>query len=591
MKRPVVFRIILYLAIVLISYLIVRLNFPDRKDQWNKDTALAVYEYLLRQIGEKPLGTEIYEATKSISDKNIPKFPEYQHFYYGELPVPVVEPANLQDAHKLVERMRSDTSELLRLAREGVMFPSEQSVKEWLEKPEKEETKQGEGLTYNPTSTAELVAYSMIVKSLRIESEMRALEGDWKGAIQSLEDIVALSRSIPYNYLLGHLIATLELGLAGDGFERMMLVNHPPEVDKEALLALNAISAKPIQFDQLTMLSEELEWIFFAAKGHFPAGAGPYYDANTILGLMAIENVLQRPENRKWLDRNRDRFVTRSFSGDEESPYNRTVEVEMMPLDWTLYPSIQKFMERVGETETELMNSVSVIKSLGNKLSPALRTKLFVGMYIPLYFIPDAFVRTYVTATKLHLLRVAFAMRLFYHDKGNYPSNVEELVPDYLGDLPLLPFDQNLLKYRKNIRDPNSMLSPIRITRVELSAGDVCSALRIRLRTEEPQTWERRRATLSKDGVLEWQNLSPKEAEVTVEYLRSLGRAVREVSVSPGQDEAKNVQATLKLPQRTLALYSPGPDGDDDGGKVQYDPTNGSVSDGDIIVYPEGLSQ
>jgi hypothetical protein len=592
MKRPVVFRIILYLAIVVISYFIVRLNLPNPKEQWNKDTALAVYEYMLRQIGEKPLGKEIYEVTKSISEKEeVYKLPEYAYFYYGDLPVPIVEPANLQDAHKLVERMRRDTAELLRLAREGVMFPSEESVKEWLEKPEKEETRQGKGESYSPTYSAKLMPYDFMVKSLRIESQMRAIEGDWRGAIQSLEDIVTLSRSIRYNYMMGHLIATLELGLAGGGFERMMLVNHTPEVDRQALLALNTICAKPMQLDQLTMLSEELMWIFTAAKGPYPVGSGPGYDANAVLGLIAIKDVLQRPENRKWLERNRDRFVTRRFSGDEESAYNKIVEVEMMPFGWTLYPSIQKYMRRIGETETELMNSVSVIKGLGDKLPPALRTKLFVGMYVPQYNLGEAVIRTYVSCVNLEVVRIAFAMRLFHHDKGNYPANVQELIPDYLSDLPVLPFDQNLLKYSKNVRDPNGMLSPIRITRVELDARGVCSALKIPVRSG--RLWEARRnvATLSNNGILEWQSLPEKEAQVMVEYLKSFGKAVKEVSVYAGQDRTKNVRAALNLPHQTLALYSPGPDGDDDGGKVQYDPTNGTVSDGDIIVYPGGFSQ
>jgi len=57
---------------------------------------------------------------------------------------------------------------------------------------------------------------------------------------------------------------------------------------------------------------------------------------------------------------------------------------------------------------------------------------------------------------------------------------------------------------------------------------------------------------------------------------------------TPGQPHAVRVTATLKAPARALAIWSPGPDGRDNGGRITYDPTNGTFSGGDVIVYPEG---
>ncbi len=47
------------------------------------------------------------------------------------------------------------------------------------------------------------------------------------------------------------------------------------------------------------------------------------------------------------------------------------------------------------------------------------------------------------------------------------------------------------------------------------------------------------------------------------------------------------IEGDLKLPEEPRILWSPGPDGLDGGGKIPYDPTNGTLSAGDIIVFPE----
>lgn len=43
-----------------------------------------------------------------------------------------------------------------------------------------------------------------------------------------------------------------------------------------------------------------------------------------------------------------------------------------------------------------------------------------------------------------------------------------------------------------------------------------------------------------------------------------------------------------RAPEKALVIWSPGPDGMDDGGRIVYDPTNGTISGGDLVVFPEG---
>ncbi len=48
-----------------------------------------------------------------------------------------------------------------------------------------------------------------------------------------------------------------------------------------------------------------------------------------------------------------------------------------------------------------------------------------------------------------------------------------------------------------------------------------------------------------------------------------------------------HVEGTLHPPEDVRILWSPGPDGRDGRGRIPYDPTNGTRSAGDIIVFPE----
>ncbi|MCL5271635.1 MAG: hypothetical protein M1457_14020 [bacterium] len=60
------------------------------------------------------------------------------------------------------------------------------------------------------------------------------------------------------------------------------------------------------------------------------------------------------------------------------------------------------------------------------------------------------------------------------------------------------------------------------------------------------------------------------------------------IGAAPDTIGAIRLTAKLRAPARVLAVWSPGPDGRDDGARLAYDPTNGTVSPGDIIVYPQG---
>ncbi|MCX7014059.1 MAG: hypothetical protein NTW86_16150 [Candidatus Sumerlaeota bacterium] len=56
----------------------------------------------------------------------------------------------------------------------------------------------------------------------------------------------------------------------------------------------------------------------------------------------------------------------------------------------------------------------------------------------------------------------------------------------------------------------------------------------------------------------------------------------------PFAPAAVRFTACLKAPEKAFVIWSAGPDGVDDGGRICYDPTNGTTSRGDLLVFPEG---
>ena len=64
----------------------------------------------------------------------------------------------------------------------------------------------------------------------------------------------------------------------------------------------------------------------------------------------------------------------------------------------------------------------------------------------------------------------------------------------------------------------------------------------------------------------------------------------RRQSVTEPENLIKDVRLTMRprAPERALIVWSPGPDGVDDEGRIVYDPTNGTISGGDLVAFPEG---
>jgi hypothetical protein len=97
----------------------------------------------------------------------------------------------------------------------------------------------------------------------------------------------------------------------------------------------------------------------------------------------------------------------------------------------------------------------------------------------------------------------------------------------------------------------------------------------------------------------QWWSLSDTEARrITDDWDATLGQTYASKATTRGlygetdfdnqqAGRAVRLRAKLRAPERVLAIWSVGPDGKDDGGAIAYDPTNGTVSRGDLVAFPE----
>ncbi len=584
MKRAVLIRVILYSALIAISYWIVRLHTADPGDWLDKDTVLAIHKYVLDQIGEKPLGKEFYTATWEFADKKIRETEEYKHFIW-ELPMPVVESSNKQYAHTLAKKLRDNIQDLLQLSKQGILFPSQESVHEWLESPQNQTgvESSNEKRHYSLESGRNFWVYQYCTNSLLIESDMLYKEGKWDEAFQSLKDIDAIAQAIRYDSLIGHLIAETLRGKIAKGFERILLLNPPPEVDRRAVNVLNSLCARHILFNENAVMTSTLWALFTAAKTpptfFYEFGSNMY----TLSLLIDNRDSLKHLENKAWIDR-KLRHLRINLDALERHEIHTALQ-ELNITNWTFYPSVKKFLRQVGETETELAQPYSIADTFSERIPSIVRARLITYTALPnLYY---AFIHSSLPAVRLELMRNAFAARLYEQDKKKFPDSVEELVPDYLESPPVLKYVKNLFRTNGRNDNPNRILSPISVKRVQLDAYDIRRVLGIKPLGSYPLE----RINITPQGYLEWENMSEEEANVMADYLKHFNRVVESVSLEPAEHRDKTLTAKINAPQEFVALYSPGPDCDDDGGMIAYDPTNGTFSSGDIIVYPEGLAR
>jgi hypothetical protein len=297
------------------------------------------------------------------------------------------------------------------------------------------------------------------------------------------------------------------------------------------------------------------------------------------------EPDFKRIENRRWLERIRRK--------KESGLYFPKI---------TTLPATRKRLRHILATEPDFQKKPDLfedsdLQGLPPELECALRVpRVFSISYWSWMVIDQA-------TTRLELLRVALAARVFRAENGRWPSSVAELQAADLISTPTTYFPGPLTIVDLYAKYPDR---PTEVDRVVGSAlADLLfgGSQRLRETGREIQfmgpTEQRPTLVVMLKKVPEM-TLTMLEQSLSgfaplLSHVRRV-QTVRDAQVVQGAKDDRFpfpppgnpvyswavVEADFNRPKHFWWVYSWGPDGKDDGGIIAYDPSNGTISGGDI---------
>lgn len=309
--------------------------------------------------------------------------------------------------------------------------------------------------------------------------------------------------------------------------------------------------------------------------------------------------ALTRPENRRWLAR-----IRRMGKPETALPVfwygSRTV---------TTAPALKKRLRHILATEPafrkeHLLFDETDFEGLPPELEALLRVPCSLGHWQNLTNLVCE------TATWLELTRVALAARVFRADKGHWPANVAELLAADLISTPpaYFPDDVTIVDLYSKFRETPEIADVYVVKRIlgrfpldlpsefgtpswliHQSDGRTTFAVRYYnkpelrldiieqgLRALAPLVQSVRRVDFfPQDYSVNRRNFFPKDYGVP-------GPRAGEVFGPPPRDPIC-IEAEFKRPQHFWCVYSRGPDGKDDGDRLDYHPRNEETESDDLV--------
>jgi len=471
-----------------------------------------------------------------------------------------------------------------------------------------------------------------------------AAETDWDSALSQLESNALLSDPIRADFLIGYLIHVACRGIAYSAYNSLLGGEAPVEVQKKALQDLLGLrSTEP----RLTPVIRQIEHLYLPT--HLAIGSiWSERTTNLIAFFLSVESRIpsashfQNTHLKSWAVRYTRITPSQSIR----------VQRSIFParVKWTTIPSYVRWLSESVEKEPILFKDSIYSEELldsGDRWTLA----LINGDWFVRRDWSEATARGRVAVARGRLLEAAFAARIYRHDQGKWPESISELIPDYIPNLesekegsdetgPYLPlqiawlevdnqtrrmlWDKNLplealktLSTRNWIEEQQTFLIGFSNSRDSLNQPVIPIAVAQEFRAhpklvDEAKVWMCTEpiAYSGATGIypqelidrLPWKRIDPDRArKITDRYDRAVARdgaSMRNADLSR-IDSASNeepieipkavrFEVKFRAPEKVLVIWSPGPDGKDDGGRIVYDPTNGTISRGDIVVFPEG---
>jgi hypothetical protein len=149
---------------------------------------------------------------------------------------------------------------------------------------------------------------------------------------------------------------------------------------------------------------------------------------HSFLGLIELTDIFQSSEYRKWHRvYSGILYVEMIFHLDY---VERMMDIEDMP--------IHDRMNHIRDFESQLTGPPRLIQSYYDTFEPP------DFSILPIY----ALTSDIETLSSMRNARTAIATELFRRVNGRWPDNLQELVPDFLDEIPIDPFDGMPLRYR-----------------------------------------------------------------------------------------------------------------------------------------------
>ena len=473
-------------------------------------------------------------------------------------------------------------------------------------------------------------------KVLREWAKQAIARKDWDKALKQIEATADFGNSIRGKALIGHLFAVAIRKIVYKGYESFFRDDVPAEVEKAALESLVRLRNTDPVYNNLVVLSE-----LRCSLERFPENRGGFFAIQSLFHavgnyVLAREQIANK-NLRDWANHFYNMYM---YDLDKsEFPYLLNYIFTRYGFKWTTIPASVKWLKAVISSNTPPVTQFSVPNEFKTKTDLWSETLLLNMIFNPYWNIEDNLHRTRVASTFGRLYEIAFAARLYKREHGIWPKKVEDLVPDYLpsiGDSKKAA-DKYYTPYNIAERDVDPELKailfgkkiPIPITWVINNVRNYATISdEIDLRSslpwsEEPvsfvataeflqqhpklveyaKVWMKSSVDTPEANKDEWIPLDPDYARRVTDETDALEWSkaskknlpldkrgenrptLTERTVQP--PKAVRVTAKLHTPEKVVVIWSPGPDGIDDGGRIAYDPTNGTASRGDLLVFPE----
>lgn len=488
----------------------------------------------------------------------------------------------------------------------------------------------------------------VMAKARKAMALQSVAEADWDIALSRLESNARLSNPIQANYLIGNLIHIACRAVAYSSYKGLLWAAPPVEVQRKALQDLFNLQSNEPRLNTILLANDyslTMEWLL---------DSNSKKDYWLIDRLDVVQSAIDKLGFYKHFKNSHLRAWAIRFS--EKTQHNpdftRGFEIFIYHngLRWTTIPSCVRWLRETAEGEPVLFESSAYSEDLLKSGDPWTLAHFSADWRGDPNW-ADAIARGRVTVTHGRLLESAFAARLYRHDRGEWPNDVSELIPDYIPNLdseeeqsnetgPYLPlqiawldideqtrqmlWQENLpmrsirqlsIESRSDNRQTiltgygrsqdwlNQPVIPIAVAQEFRAHPKLVADARVWMCTE-PIAYSGATGIYPRELIdrLPWKPIDPDHArKITDRYDRMIakdGPSMRNYDLSKIHSasdeepleypEAIRFWAKLRAPEKALVIWSPGPDGVDDGGRIVYDPTNGTISGGDLVVFPEG---